>query len=368
MVTIGFVFLWPLLFKKNLRELIFPCLGGLACLLIVLPHLRWNANHDWVTFRFQFNRGLMATHDIGLSKVFKSPLPVIDPDEADLKGAALMQYFTAAEEKDEDKKITSPAEKFLKRTSSYIGAQLAIFGFFIPLIFIKRRKKFSSSDSSSDVSRLLVAGTAVPIGIFFLVALFQKVEANWAAPFLFSASLLLATKATEHYKFTLGAGLANLIVLTLLIMKGTITDNSIAASIKPGRIEKETHGYKELANLTNDKMYTFAESYQLASIIGYYRKWQNISQWPGLTRHSEWTRRQELTPVDLPQLKSKKSFELVTHRITPPHIPGFETTFATEVRDCFPKITITQAWESSTFKPECKKFLNRWYIYRYELK
>ena len=59
MVIIGFVFLYALLRKKRGLLSPWPFLGGLVCLITFSPHLAWNAQNDWVSFRFQYGRGCL---------------------------------------------------------------------------------------------------------------------------------------------------------------------------------------------------------------------------------------------------------------------------------------------------------------------
>ena len=365
MTIIGLVFLWPLLFSKQLRKSPYPYLGGLACLITILPHLVWNGNHDWVTFRFQFNRGLMSSYDIGEDRAFMSLLPSISPSQVDPKGAELVAYFKKAEPKPEPKKIKSEMQKFRQRVLGYWGAQLAVFGFLLPLLLFLKSSQPEKKNLDPNITRLLIAGAIAPLAIFGIVALFQKVEANWTAPFIVSSAFLIAQKCSKHQKLLKWGAAINMVLLSLFAIKGIFPTLPIFTKLKPGRIEKETHGYKELAAATSDDQIVLAETYQLASILGYYRNWSNVGQWPGLTRHSEWTRRQDLSPADINILRERGGFELVTHRQIPPKIKKFHAITAKEVRNCFPEILITDAWESKEFIPDCQKYLNRWYIYNY---
>ena len=50
-----------IIWDKNWRHLLWApqtYLGGLLCLIILAPNLYWNQTHDWVTFTYNFNKGM----------------------------------------------------------------------------------------------------------------------------------------------------------------------------------------------------------------------------------------------------------------------------------------------------------------------
>ena len=56
MVLMGAVLLWTLLTRTHRSKLRtpWPYIGGLFCALVFAPHLIWNAQHHWISLRFQF--------------------------------------------------------------------------------------------------------------------------------------------------------------------------------------------------------------------------------------------------------------------------------------------------------------------------
>ena len=363
MFTIGFAFLVPILLNKSQRRSPWPYLGGLACLITILPHLAWNNNNDWVTFKFQFNRGLVNSHNIGDESVFHSPLPTLNPDHSGKFSQELSRYFKEGLEPKKPKKEKSPWQKFQRRVSEFWGAQLGLFGALIPLLFFLRRRP-SREGFNTNITRLLQGATWVPIGIFGFVALFQKVEANWTAPFLFSASLLIANYCYNKTKLVILGSIVNLTALAFIVITASHGD-SLNLPLKKGRALQETHGFRQLADATDASLPLYAETYQITSIMTYYRG-KSVSQWPGLTRHSEWTRRRAMTSHSFADLNKIGSFQLITHRVDAPSIKGFHATNMKEIRNCYPEIVVTEAWSTKRFTPPCGKPLFTWYLTSYQ--
>jgi 4-amino-4-deoxy-L-arabinose transferase-like glycosyltransferase len=83
MVLIGPVFLWGMLRddRKQLRTP-WPYLGGVICALVFAPHLWWQSQNNWVTFKFQFGHGFSLQQAIDA----QSTLPVAkDPAINDIE-------------------------------------------------------------------------------------------------------------------------------------------------------------------------------------------------------------------------------------------------------------------------------------------
>ena len=52
----------PFTTKKQLFS-VWPYLGGVFCVITLLPHLLWSAENDWLSWRFQLGRGFVANYD-----------------------------------------------------------------------------------------------------------------------------------------------------------------------------------------------------------------------------------------------------------------------------------------------------------------
>ncbi|MDQ6828475.1 MAG: glycosyltransferase family 39 protein [Gemmatimonadota bacterium] len=122
-----------------------PYLAAIVAIALFAPVLVWNANHDWVSLRFQLGHG------------FGRPAP----------GA------------------------MLPRELSLIGGQILLVS---PIIFalaaaVLRRTLARDGDSRR---RVLAMITAVTFAFFFFTALRHSVEPNWPSPAYISATMLLA--------------------------------------------------------------------------------------------------------------------------------------------------------------------------------
>lgn len=137
-----------------------PYLAALVALLVFLPVMRWNAGHEWVSFRFQFAHGLSAHHG--------SPLA---------------------------------------REASLLGAQAALVS---PVLFALLVVVVARTLGRSAPRAHLLAVVAVTFFLFFCVsALRQPAEVNWQAPaYVPAVALLAAHRGSRGWLRWLAAGCA----------------------------------------------------------------------------------------------------------------------------------------------------------------
>ncbi len=146
-----------LLFDKSNRKLFFtwkPWLAFLIALLVFMPNVLWNAQHDWASYIFQMEHGLESKH----------PWPQ-------------MHYFT-----------------------EYLGTQMGLFSpFMFILLFIAGwhivRRRHSDT-------RFLFLGTFTffPLLFFAWSSLSARVEGNWPAPAYISGLLLVMWYAEVKWR------------------------------------------------------------------------------------------------------------------------------------------------------------------------
>ena len=86
MLLIGPVFLIALLKKPKKLFSPMPYLGGVLCVLFLSPHLIWNANHEFVSFKFQINRGFFS--DYSATSLMANKLPRLNEFVAPVKLSA----------------------------------------------------------------------------------------------------------------------------------------------------------------------------------------------------------------------------------------------------------------------------------------
>ena len=149
-----------------------PYVACIVATLVFLPVLRWNAAHDWISFRFQIQHGLGTP-----------------------KGSAI------------------------KRELDLIGGQLGLVS---PIIFIlAAHAVWRTLRRPVDDARFALAVVAVGSWLFFAYsAMRRSVEANWPAPSYVPAIALLAALASTPARdrwITRGIALAVVMVTVIYV-------------------------------------------------------------------------------------------------------------------------------------------------------
>jgi 4-amino-4-deoxy-L-arabinose transferase-like glycosyltransferase len=368
MALIGPVFLIALLARPQHLKRPWPYLGGLVCVLTMLPHLLWLNNNDWITLRFQFGRGLMSVYTVDMQKGTDLPPAVEAPQDG--VEARLANYFKLPE--DEVKKPKPPKPVWLKRINNffgYIGGQIGLWGLLLVpiLIAIFKKQRTPSSWTSPELKALAWAAAVVPVGLFALLSPFQFIEANWPAMYLVGAAIVLA----QSYRFSnktifIGAGIN--LVITLLL---TLHNHQPLPGTQPhkDRLLKETHGYKELsAFLQTLPAPVLVDTYQNVSQLSFYAPDLKVQQWPGVARTSELIRREAMNPWRWEELQKRGEFYLLMDNFVPERIPGAELVELTEVLDCYDGgLKTTVAFSSPSYTRPCQKRVHRWSLGRYRI-
>jgi hypothetical protein len=357
MVMIGPVFLIALLtLDRRALRTPWPYLGGLVALLVLLPNLIWNAQHDWLTLRFQFGHGFLT--DTGTLAL---------PADA-LLGAETPQ---AGEHAGADALDTSER---LSGVGSFIGVQLLFWG--LPLLvalaapFTGRRwwRSFAElGDSLSAPGRVLLAASAlVPLLLFGAVAAVGSVEANWAALYIVGAAPLVAAAVGPLARWAVGAALVNVLLLSLYAAHAATA--ALPLPQTADRVLRETNGYPALAAHldTLDPAHLFADRYQTVAMLNFYGAGVPVSQWPGLTRPSEYGLG-KIQPIPPLVALRKTGFTLVVWKYAQPDIPGFRRVHAETLFDCrgLPLHRVPGiAWPEAS--PCGDDWLHVWRVLRYE--
>lgn len=139
---------WPLAFAAALlsrqRHRVFGTVAaGALALSLTLPNLRWEADHDWVSVRFQLHHGLAATTPPGLAGALE-----------------------------------------------FLGAQLGLAS---PVLLVAALIAASRRSNWTGPATTLATLTSLPVlGFFTFAASRSRPEANWAAPAFVGFALLLA--------------------------------------------------------------------------------------------------------------------------------------------------------------------------------
>ncbi|MEY6431315.1 glycosyltransferase family 39 protein [Thioalkalicoccus limnaeus] len=342
MVLIGPVLLWALLrADPGALRTRWPYLGALAALLVFLPHLIWNAQHDWLTMRFQFGHGFAldtgAAVDTALPEPLAAaatPVPVASPGWGGLLG--------------------------------YAGQQIALLGVFaLPLLAAlfgrgawRRIRADLGAHLDPKARPLLHAGTLVPLAFFAVAAWRSEAEANWPVVYLLAAAPLLALAARPLWRWLMAAAAINVLLVSLYVVHGATAALPLPDSGQ--RILRETYGFRELAELAARlDGPVFTDRYQATAMLRFYAPPLGVGQWPGLTRPSEYLRGSFANGDAAKRIEEASGFWLIAR--SPGHeLPGFRLAEARTLFICQGEGVIEAA------DPPCAQPLRVWRLYRYQ--
>jgi 4-amino-4-deoxy-L-arabinose transferase-like glycosyltransferase len=354
MVLIGPIFLWALV-RTDPRALRtpWPYLGGLVALLVFTPHLLWNAHNDWVTMRFQLGHGFASETGPLLAHALPDAVRATTPAAADAPLTAWERLLGMLE---------------------YAGTQAALWGLLsIPAIAaILRSRRPNTAGTTAPAAALdtsalplLWAGAIFPLLFFAWIASLGAPEANWPAMYLLSAAALAAPPLGRVAAWVWAAAAGNAVLLSLYALHAATAALPLGRSAD--RILHETHGYRELAaRAAALDGPVFADGYQTAAMLRFYQPGLTATQWPGVTRPSEYLRGAIAEPVGLDQIRAAGGFWLVGRRSGPPLIPGFAVQTTRTLIDCkgMPLTEVAPGSRQEADSP-CPRPLHRWHLVRY---
>lgn len=339
MILIGPILLWAIL-RTDWRALRtpWPYLGALLALLVFMPNILWNAEHDWLTMRFQFGHGFSTA----LGSLPAAAIDHAGPQSVDERLASLLEY---------------------------LATQAGCWGLILPLLLFAPWLKPPHRSGRSEIApvsepavadaphahRLLIAATGFPLGFFAFVATFSAVEANWPMMSLLAAAPLAARWLQRVRFWAFLAATGNLLLVTLYVWHALLP---LPLSDRQNRILRETHGFAELARIASElDAPVYADRYQTTAMLRFYQPALNAHQWPGLTRPSEYLR--EPLARDADSATGGGAFWLVTRFGAPPAIDGFGVAAQRTLFDC-PFEPLRE-----TLVSPCQHPLHTWHLYRY---
>ncbi len=357
MLMIGPVFLIALLLadRRALRTP-WPYLGGLVAFAIFLPNLIWNVQHDWLTLRFQVGHGFTA--DTGALS-----LPV----------DALLGADTPSAGEHADAPPMDPGQR-LQGVGSFVFVQLLFWG--APLLvalaapLTGRRWIASLSallESTTPQARVLLwAATLTPLLLFGGLAATSSVEPNWAALYIVGAAPLLAAAVLPLARWAVIGAAVNVLLLTLYAVHAATAALPLPHSAD--RILRETNGYPALASHLRERADgpLFVDRYQTAAMLNFYGAGSRVSQWPGLTRPSEYGLGRIVDLPD-PAAIADSGFTLIAWKYAVPKIAGFRVANAETLYDCrgLPLHVVPEiSWPDAS--PCGEDWLHIWRVLRYQ--
>lgn len=338
MVLIGPVLLIALLrCDRDALRTGWPYLGAVAALLILTPHLAWNGEHDWITLHFQFGHGF-STATPWFPDEILGTIRHVGPDSLFERIGSLL---------------------------TFLATQLALWGFLLIALLGSAWRRLRAQDEARDAGSksvpthartLMVAATSVPLGFFALVALSSEVEANWAAMYLLSAIPLGTLLVRERPALAIAGALANLVLVSLYILHAASAALPLGDHLN--RILRESHGFRELATMASklgEPVYT--DRYQTTAMLRFHAANPETTQWPGLSRPSEYLRGKIAPGIEPDALADP--FWLICARAEPPVLEGFRADAHRILHTCAGQ-TLSEGQH-----PPCERPLHVWHLYRY---
>lgn len=189
---------------------------ALIALLIFMPHMLWQYEHDFSTLRYHF---------------FERPR----------------------------------SDFSFKRSLEFIGLQIALAGVFVGPVIWWIVFKYKSQDSFMRVMKITAIGTVL---FFLLSTMSKKVEANWTIFLTVPLILLVAKSQILERKIPKSL----LIISFILVMGGRFLFLVSPQTIKIKRLG-EFHGWKNWANEIKTECSNqpiLANTYQIASKLSFY--------------------------------------------------------------------------------------------------
>ena len=208
-------------------------LAGLVACIVLWPMLRWNYQHDWVSFRFQLRHGTNI--------------------DAHATATLLGMITTAA-----------------GNLATFIGSQLLVGSpILAPLMIFNAYRALRSGHAPR---RLLAIAGLVPLTLFACTSFLHKVEANWTSqaylPLLILLFMDLPTYGQRFGKLYLaGIRVAAVSVLVLHIPP------AILARLAPGTSLARIGGFRTLAAQTHTlagNLPVVSTRYQDAGLLAFY--------------------------------------------------------------------------------------------------
>jgi hypothetical protein len=223
---------------------------------------------------------------------------------------------------------------------------------------------------SRSLQALIISSAAIPLLVCGLLSITSKVEANWSAMYVFGAAAWMAPWVALKGRSLAWGALVNMGIASLLILHAKFG----FLPIRPAhdRVLSETHGYPQLPSQVRrivEGKPVFAETYQIASMLRFFAPDMSVTQWPGLTRDSEFVRNPELSPWSRETLMAVGGFWLLTSQTLPPRLSPYGGVEMIHLRDCkaYDIQVITAAGLLGSADALCRSPVHKWYLVRYEL-
>jgi 4-amino-4-deoxy-L-arabinose transferase-like glycosyltransferase len=374
MILIGPVFIYGM-WADHRKQLSckWPWIGAFVMALVFTPHVYWQSQNNWLTFKFQFGHGFSINQRVeSLSNLPNAdePKDINSPEYALVNklNDVIAQTGAFKDMLKKPRPEKSKLEKQLAYLGDFIGGVLGLWGIFI-LVFgaellRKYRNKEVASSFNKNQSGLITASALFPILFFGSIAPFSKIEANWPAMHMSAMSILLIGWLSPSAQRVRAAAFVHLFIAGLLLAS-IQWPNFIPAS-RNNRLLVETKGFPELGQFVK-KRYSghplAVDSYQLKSAIAYFAPEIPVTQWPGITRGSEYTRG-AIDDLEVGNLLLKEDMvSIISMTPSPRMIQGYSAQKLEGIRVC-------PEGQLSLFSVEnpqisCERGIREWWITTY---
>jgi len=371
MMVLMFPVLLIALLRGRARQLRtpWPWAGCLVALALFSPHLAWNARNDWIPMRFQLKHGFTGAGAVSVGGTIDLPA-LEDSGTAELALARQLGYEPPPVPAAKGEEPTASL-RWLANIGSWVGSLALWWGALIivvvgAVVHRLRRGVPGYSTLRPHVRPLLLASVLVPVVFFGIVSLRSRVEANWPAAYTVGACALLASYGAQHLRSLIACSAWNVVAIVLIALHARVP---VYAS-NGDRILDETHGYRELADVVaRTEGPVFVDRHQTTGMLRFHLPGREITQWPGLTRPSEFVRRREWNALTRADLVERGGFWLVAASILPPGIDGFR---AVEMRQITVRAEggriLTRVVDARDAPPPTRdrsRSIHRWHVIRY---
>lgn len=377
MVLIGPVFLWGMI--RDARKQLWspwPYLGGIVCALVFAPHVWWQSQNNWVTFRFQFGHGFSIKQAVAMSSLLPNAK---NPETESINAELRRELFEAmgsvsgfAEAFPKPKPEKSKWEQAVQYTGDFAGGVAALWGVYsiAALLkglraFTKKREKSPEANSQRELGMgLIEAGAFFPLIFFGALSPFTKIEANWPAMHMAPLAIWVLTHWTIPLRLIMTSLAVHIVAISSLIYVLVFPETVPFA--RKNRLLLESKGYRALgewvmANFPAEKI--AVDSYQLKSAIRYYAPATPVVQWPGITRGSEYTRGDRDDRAIEEKILYQPKLTVISMNSWPQVIPGFNAESFSGIRVC-PDGRIG-VFNIQHPQLPCEKGLREWWITTY---
>ncbi len=375
MLIIGPIFLIAIISRKKFFT-IWPYLGAIACLITISPHINWNVNNEFATYRFITKRGFQSSYESFFAPsndLVRAQIPNMDGAEFNIT-----KRYLSTEQFAKDSDWIQEAKKngTISHSFEFIVAQLFLYGlsgFIILFSFfhylrgrIKNKEELIIFECiDPQLKGLLTAALFIPVAIFAVISLNTTVQTHWAFTYMVSASLFLPIFTWKYERLLLLTSLIHMGLFGAVIIRQDLS--MFGAKPTVDRVLQESAGYQQLA-IDLEKLDTplFGDRFQLVSQILFYKPGISITQWPGITRPSEFERSSNFNRYSMNDIIQAKKFHIISSHTIPKKIEGFQPVKALRYRLCSDKILIKEN-SNGSFERECSNPIKKWYLYQYSL-